>query len=307
MKLRKWIAVLLSLLMAAAMAVPAMAAGESKTGVKAVRDYCDLPYGDGKGEAHSYDLYIPESAFGKSQVPLLLYIHGGGFDEGSKDDDDNMMFLKPYLEQGYVIVNANYTLLTGEDPGFGISNQNDELYDAMKSATKKLQELKVNCKEMATLGYSAGGCLALLYGYAHPENSPIPVRFVIEGSGPADFNLPIWESTAELLGRGSTEDMIKKYGGVKEGETLQEGVDRISPASYVNEKTVPTVMLYGERDLLVPPKAKDRLIENLKKYNVKYDLISCPYAGHLVYLLPSWRNKWENKALEYCETYFGKA
>lgn len=295
------------MILMAVCAVPAYAANESKTGVAGVQDYCNLPYGDGKGDAHTYDLYIPDSAFSKSKVPLILYIHGGGFDEGSKDDDDNMMFLKTYLNRGYVIANVNYTLLTEDNPGFGIADENDELYTAMESVLKKLKDLKVNCKEMATLGYSAGGCLALLYGYAHPEKSPIPVRFVIEGSGPADFTPSLWESTAKLLGRGTTEDMIRKYGGVKGNETLQEGVDRISPASYVNENTLPTVMLYGEHDLLVPPKAKERLIENLKQYGVKYDLISCPYAGHLVAYLPNYFQKWENTALKYCDTYFEKA
>ena len=63
-------------------------------------------------------------------------------------------------------------------------------------------------------------------------------------------------------------------------EEYQQAIDEISPASLVNERTVPTVLAYGPKDKVVPVDIKYRLLEKLDEYGVVYDYIEFPHSGH---------------------------
>lgn len=71
---------------------------------------------------------------------------------------------------------------------------------------------------MAIGGGSAGGTLAMLYAYRDSEESPVPVKFLFEAVGPANFVAEDWssygldqsnEAAAALYG---THDKIAPYG-----------------------------------------------------------------------------------------------
>src|SRR5512146_2142653 len=51
------------------------------------------------------DLYIPRS---QTPVPVVMNIHGGGWIAGTKED--NVLYLLPYLQMGFAVVNVEYRL-----------------------------------------------------------------------------------------------------------------------------------------------------------------------------------------------------
>lgn len=76
----------------------------SRYGVELHRD---VPYGDG-GQAHLADVYVPRrSPFG-AKMPLVVYVHGGGFAMLSKDT--HRVMAMQFAARGYVVVNVNYRL-----------------------------------------------------------------------------------------------------------------------------------------------------------------------------------------------------
>ncbi|MFO0596934.1 MAG: alpha/beta hydrolase [Myxococcaceae bacterium] len=66
----------------------------------------DLAYRDTGRAEHRLDLYRPRDA--KGPLPIVLYIHGGGFRFMSKDT--HWVFGLVYARRGYLVVNVNYTL-----------------------------------------------------------------------------------------------------------------------------------------------------------------------------------------------------
>ena len=52
------------------------------------------------------DLYLPENVSGST--PVLMYAHGGGWRQGSKES--YVLRLLPYLEMGWAVVNVRYRL-----------------------------------------------------------------------------------------------------------------------------------------------------------------------------------------------------
>ncbi len=70
-------------------------------GVKALRD---LPYVENGHEPNRLDLYLPEKADGK--LPVVVWIHGGGWLNGSKDNCPAVWL----TTKGYAVASINYRL-----------------------------------------------------------------------------------------------------------------------------------------------------------------------------------------------------
>lgn len=66
----------------------------------------DIPYQASKGRDHLLDVWRPKDA--KGPLPVVLYIHGGGFRILSKDT--HWIFGLLFARRGYVVFNINYRL-----------------------------------------------------------------------------------------------------------------------------------------------------------------------------------------------------
>ena len=72
-------------------------------GVKAHRN---LEYVVNGHERHKLDLFVPEKADGP--LPLIIWVHGGGWQNGSKDGCPPLR--GGYTERGYAVASINYRL-----------------------------------------------------------------------------------------------------------------------------------------------------------------------------------------------------
>ena len=79
------------------------AARRLRRGVDVVRD---IPYRDGGDPAHTLDIYQPSGATGP--LPVMLYVHGGGFVILSKDS--HWMFGYGLANRGWLVFSINYRL-----------------------------------------------------------------------------------------------------------------------------------------------------------------------------------------------------
>ncbi len=157
---------------------------------------------------------------------------------------------------------------------------------------------------------SAGGALALIYAYRDAQDSPIPVKCVIEGVGPASFEPEDWyglsaddEAAAQFLslmsGNTITAEMIKN------GE-YKDAVKDISAYAWVNENSVPTLCAYGVYDKIVPFGSVKYLINALEENNVPHDYIEFPRSGHGLQNGPKQLKLYNKKFNEYLEKYLGE-
>lgn len=70
----------------------------------------DVPYQAGGAPAHTLDIYLPPSSAKApaGPLPVVLYIHGGGFRILSKDS--HWLMGLAFARRGYVVFNINYRL-----------------------------------------------------------------------------------------------------------------------------------------------------------------------------------------------------
>ena len=186
----------------------------------------DIEYAPGGGPSHLLDLYLPASAASGKAVPLVVFIHGGGWHSGSKDGCP-AKFLASY---GYAVASINYRFL--KDAVFPA--QIEDCRTALRFLRSQAAKYHIQPDHVAVWGGSAGGHLAALLGTSAAVNfgtkpvaatavgkvdESVRVQCVIDMYGPVEFRTLMnpqkkdkfgnrffgpSADEAELMGRSST-------------------------------------------------------------------------------------------------------
>ena len=267
--------------------------------------YSNIAFGEWSDT--SYDLYIPKSLNESKECSLILFIHGGSYTGGDKVDED--AWCKFFASKGYITATVNYSLM-GEGKDSNINLMNEQIFSCVEAIKADCLTRGYDIKQMATSGQSAGGHLAMLYAYSHDEDSPIPVKFVFQQTGPASFHIEHWggEVTADTY--GEVVNAVLGWSGNRITEEMvadgsyRKFIDEISPLCLVDENTVPTLCAYSTEDVAVPPSIKFLLFEQFEKYGVTYEFVHYENSNHALMRDPDKQQYFVNRSLEYCEMYF---
>ena len=258
--------------------------------------YSNLDYENDNG--NQYDLYIPSGLDKLENQYLILFIHGGSFNSGSKEDGES--WCKYYATKGYITASVDYTSQNqGKDASIYLMNE--EIENAVKAIKQKTEELGYHIAGMAPCGVSAGGTLAM--NLAYNGNSAIPVKFVFQLAAPTYFAPSEWSLLMKVDRLDSEEKFCKMMTG-KELEDYDTEIQNISPACIVNEDSVPSLIGYGLIDHCVPLSQKYYLIEVYDRDNVMYDYIEFPKSNHGMYNDLDKLQEFLDKSLEYARVYF---
>lgn len=302
--------------------------GQLKAGGKIVEwndsegtTYTNLRYGE--GTRNTFDLIIPT---GKHPNSLMLFIHGGAWMGGEKED---MAYeTHRYAKQGYATASINYSRLGVDSLDYDSKYDSpcfpsmiDEIYNAVAAIKAKGAELGCDFRQMAIGGYSAGGHLAMLYATQHSEDSPIPLKFQISWVGPADLNtmFPL-DSKALADSLNNAEDKAAKENELAEfirniigykpdmNEFKAEELEKIkalgSPTNYVTENTPAAILIYGAKDTTVSCEQGELMAGRLQEYGIDNELFIFPNSGHLLGDDEDYTTMANNAISRYCETYF---
>lgn len=258
--------------------------------------FSSLDYENDNG--NQYDLYIPSGLDKLENQYLILFIHGGSFNSGSKEDGES--WCKYYATKWYITASVDYTLQNqGKDASIYLMNE--EIENAVTAIKQKTEELGYHIAGMAPCGVSAGGTLAM--NLAYNGNSAIPVKFVFQLAAPTYFAPSEWSLLMKVDRLDSEEEFCKMMTG-KELEDYDTEIQNISPACIVNEDSVPSLIGYGLIDHCVPLSQKYYLIEVYDRDNVMYDYIEFPKSNHGMYNDLDKLQEFLDKSLEYARVYF---
>lgn len=142
-------------------------------GVRVTRN---LRYLDSGLSAHTLNVYRPEEA-GPGPLPVLIYVHGGGFRILSKDSHW-MMALK-FARQGYVVFSINYRLA----PAHRFPAAIHDTFDAVRWIVEHAAEHGGDPDDLTLAGESAGANLILGVVAAHCYRLDDPQAAELHGRG----------------------------------------------------------------------------------------------------------------------------
>lgn len=259
--------------------------------------YKDLAYGE--VERNIMDIYVPDSAYENEHNGVILYIHGGSWTGGNKEDMASKA--KRFARKGYITASMNYTLYA--DGLFGkvtALTMCDEIGKAIEKIKAFSDEKELNITKLAVSGYSAGAHLSMLYGFSRADESAIELVFTANQVGPSDFHSEVWGSTglaSMLSGIEITAEMTDTQ--------KEEVISLVSPTAYVTKDTVPSVLAYGGTDMIVPSGNAKRIKAAFEAAGAVHSYILYPLSNHGLGLDPLCEMEYINTVEQYCVKYFG--
>ena len=134
------------------------------------------------------DFYKPQGV--EKQLPLLVYVHGGGFSSGVRNDKNTKKFANAMAEKGYAVASISYRLIM-KRKGFDCNTKTEDKIKAFDTAAEDVSyAIKHIIKNMSTFnidkdkivisGTSAGAEAVLHLTYVY-NNKILPKRFKLAG------------------------------------------------------------------------------------------------------------------------------
>jgi acetyl esterase/lipase len=247
---------------------------------------------DQQGKSILLDLYKPKKA-SSEKLPVVIYVHGGGWVQGDKiiraDSYIENTILK-LIEKNYAVISIDYTLVS-ETVHF--PSPIEDTKDAVKWVRKNADKYNFDQNNIGLFGASAGAHLSMLAAYTNdnefvgsPELSPYSakVNYVISNFGPTDLNKLLHTRAGKIpvffigLFAKNIVDLREKivtgmsgYDIKKDKRKVIEYFKTISPLTYV-DNGIPTLIVQGDKDKVVPMKQSKKLHRKLKKENIQNSL-----------------------------------
>ena len=134
----------------------------------------------GKDSLQALDLWVPQGA---TKAPLVLFVHGGGWKRGSKDNAMGRAMPAHMLQQGYAFASIDYRLV----PAATVEQQAADVATALAHILKRADELGIDPSRVVLTGHSAGAHLVALVGTDERYLKAVGLSFAdIDGVMPND-------------------------------------------------------------------------------------------------------------------------
>ena len=274
--------------------------------------YRNLPYGI-RAKRQILDLNIPKNI--KGDANLMLYIHGGAWTSGSKDDYEPA--LDRMTNRGIVAAALNYRY-SGWPNYASVYDILDDITAALETIKEKAAENGINLKGVMFNGGSAGAHLSLLYAYSRVDEAPVKPVAVLAQCPPTDFtDFSFYDGSIHEIDPEKwciPKSEWCKYLTVMTGtiitqSNLEKKTDAlydISPMKYVNKNTVPTILAHGTKDTVVPYANSVNLEKKLTEYGVEHEFITFEGAWHDLQGCPEGSKALDKVYIEYINKYLAK-
>ena len=228
------------------------------------RDTCDL----------FLDVYNPtkgsDTSFKGIQKPTIVFMFGGGFIRGTRDDDSYHSWFKKMTDKGYRIISIDYRLGLKGSNKVGVAQVNvldkaihmavEDLFSATAFIVENAEELGVDPENIVISGSSAGAITVMQAEYEI-------------------CNQTSW--TAELPAGFRYAGVMSFSGAI---------LSREGKVDYKKLTPVPTLMLHGTADELVPYRqiavfnlgffGGGKLVERFKKFDYNFNMFHFIDYGH---------------------------
>lgn len=237
----------------------------------------NIPYNGDTLKKHLLDIYLPPNASGK--VPLVIWIHGGGWLSNDKYSDLGYMkqTVAEIINQGYALASIDYRFSTQAVFPAQMLDCNRAISYLYDHADK----YGFDTDSFALMGFSAGGHLASMVGLS--KNNSVDSFFMPDSSRDFKFKAVVdFYGPADLTLFPGANDP-KSPEGLLIGAAPLDRPDlakAASPVSYVDEKDPPFLIIHGEKDDLVSPRQSQLLNAWLTVKGVPSELIIVPNAPH---------------------------
>ncbi len=223
-----------------------------------IQEFRNVEYSKVNGKSLKLNLYVPKNL--KGPVPCLVFIHGGAWKKGKKED--YLFYNLHFAKKGYVTASISYRL-SGEAK-FPAAVQ--DVNCAIRWIRANAKEYSINPEQIGAVGGSAGGHLAMLAGFSDDPvlegkegnlDQSSKFQAIVNFYGPSDL------TSEDVRGRGEPISFF--------GKTIDEAPDMYalgSPIKHLTKDAPPILTFHGTIDKIVNVNQSDKLHKRLDELGV---------------------------------------
>jgi acetyl esterase/lipase len=257
-----------SFLLSLALALPAAAATTQR----------DVEYARVGDSVLKLDLHLPAKA--AVPAPLIVWVHGGAWSRGSKNENP----LAPLVARGWAVASVDYRL-TSVAPF--PANVHD-IKAAIRFLRARYADYGVAAERIAIAGASAGAHLAALVGVSngHPElegevgahrEQSSAIQAVVSFYGASNLETILSQSTPFGLGVRIPALQLLLRGQPEEKPALAR---LASPVAHVDAGDPPLLLLHGDQDPQMPVAQSLELLGAYERAGLKVRFVPLHGSKH---------------------------
>lgn len=236
--------------------------------------------------AEKLDLYLPTPLPAGTLAPAVVWIHGGGWTGGTKNETRAQEICGTLAAAGYVAVSIDYRLGDGAWP----TNLHD-CKNAVRFLRAHAAKYQIDPARIAVAGGSAGGHLGLMTGFTADQAdfepaanaTPYPgissrVRCIINLYGPTSLLTRLaTDAKGVPTGKRKPGGDLKVYGAASIDDPV---FTRASPVTHITKNSPPVLIIHGLIDGTVDIGQSWTLAGVLAGKGVEHEFILVEGAGH---------------------------
>lgn len=225
----------------------------------------DVSYGS--HERQKMDIYLPGGRE-RGTTRIFVFIHGGGWVAGSKDDlalDSAQLYVLKDQFPDVALITLNYRLTTESENQYPAAEE--DIVRAMDHIYSNLEAYQLSADTYMS-GGSAGAHLAALYTLKHDHANRVKGCIAISGA----YNLAGLHETSNAEGKQLLEFFL---GGTP--SQLPQAYHAASPTNFVTASAPEFLLMHGREDPLTPLEQAEEMIAEFERLGVAYD--SFLYSG----------------------------
>lgn len=239
----------------------------------------DKKYSQTKKFDCSMDLFYDKSI--KTKMPVVLYIHGGGFVAGGKE------FRKAiatwYATKGFFVINVNY----GLSPDCKFPEQIKHLGSALNWIQKNEKKYNLDLKKMVVSGDSAGAYFSAMMACVC-ESRKLQEKLGVKTNlhfCACVLNCGLYDLKSVLDKKvmfGLNNKVFESVTGTKTEEAENYEFKKLcSPLTLLNKSFPPSFLIYAEKDIFCAGQAES-LAEKLTEKDVYFETYysTSPFVNH---------------------------
>ena len=234
---------------------------------EAVRTQRDITYRSVEGIDLALDLHLPADA--GTSVPLAVYFHGGGFEEGARTDYEETRALA-LAARGIAVATVTYRLADAAPFPAPL----DDARAAVAWLRQHGGEYGLATERIGSVGASAGGYLAAMLALEAGGEAPL-VQAAVPWFAPLDAAFMVNGTPLERVIFDPAESFLRELYDPQRPEHVA-----LDPLANITRRAAPFLLLTGDRDRVVPAEVSARFHTALTLAGVPSTLVTVGGAGH---------------------------
>lgn len=212
------------------------------------------------------------------RFPVIFWFAGGGW----MDTDHNIHLpnLVTLADHGYIVVGVEYR----DSNKVQFPGQLEDAKAAVRYMRANADRFQADPKRFVAMGESAGGHLASMLGVTNgikkfDQGQNLDFSSDVQAAVP--FYGVVDPLSAKQNSKSDDFDFVYRNLLGAEPEDAPELDKAANPLTYINEQSVPFLILHGTDDVVVPISDSEALYDSLVAHHVPAELYEIKGAGHM--------------------------